>query len=840
MGVRQAAVLPERLDISGANAILGGESSLYVCTAAMSDGTSRQVDAAWSLEGADGIATVDASGRVSAALASGNRRITLRAGYQEGDVALSAAKTLTIVDPTPAKAEITDLSFSPRWPWNGLADIDYTVETAPADTKARVTVMAHDRDHAVELPIVTLSGEGADGPVGAGRHRMTWDAGADYPGLHARSVSVSMTAVPAQVGMPGNLTAAVRTNTVVLSWTAGESAERHEVYRGTDAGVEAAVKLGETGGTTWTDRTGVAGTDYVYFVRAVSGSGQESEFASVAVSLPLEAPTGVSAERGETSVTVQWNAVAGAESYRIRKVSASTEDIPARTWWFESAGTAWTDTDVVPGVLYYYYVAGISRSGAEGLWSESASGYCNWDAQPNLSATQGTRSDGILLEWDAVPHAIAYKIYWKDSMPSSTNKWNQNERFDAGETSWLFDRAQPGKTYYFAFGRVGVGIETIFYTVNPVTGWLGLAAPANVNATEKTNAVTVSWASVAGAEGYRVYRGVSNDTAAAVCIATVGADAGSYADSSGEVAVGYRYWVRAEAHGTPGAWSAPVSAARPLGVPVMGGQTNGTTSVTITWSAVDEAVGYQLWRYACDEGVGSAVLVAETGMTAYTDSTVEQEVGYYYFTYAVAPNGTPGPRSSTTRAFAGKHGDLVRPQNISASDGTRTDGVLLTWTATDSTGYEFRVYRVAADGGKTLAGNTTERSFLDTGTVPGITCSYKVEAYPLRGNWWWVPCTTGDSGWRGLQAQTGITTVASDVDGQHRRTVSWEAVPGAVSYEAALHLTTSSAAAETWTTETTGFWVYFDRQNATCYTHIRAIGAEGRTSAWSEWVYITW
>ena len=1210
-GFRKAPAVVTRVDIAGPDAIPAGETALYACMATWSDGTSVRTPASWTLQGAGGAATVDSSGRVAAGHFAEDLRVILGAAFTNATGLHSAQKTVTLVAPAPATVEVTELSFIPRWPWNGLADIDYTLETSPEGTKARVALSARDRDHGADLPVATLSGDGAAGPVTAGRHRLTWDIGADYPEFHARAVTVSMTAVPSLLGAPGNLSASASTNAVVLSWTSDEHASRHEIFRAPASNPAERERIGETAATSWTDATGVAGLAYVYSVRSVSETGDTSDFATVTAKRVLAAPTGValrsysndfprigwtaspgaasyrvrrrlngdpetaaeivaettavtfldtglvpgnqyyyrvaalstgggesdwseegaahvrlrppasfSASCGTTDAGVRlewtpaegassyrlykapaagdaalqffaetadtgfldetavpgeltsygiqtvpvnipgilssavhaegwrahpapvvsasnhvtgvflswtlpdgaesaevwgaptgstnaeallatvngtnwhhtggvagklwsyrvrtggdcpglfsasarggkrpaepvieskphvvgdaiassWKTVTGASFYRVRKVAMGGPGVDSRTSFHDLQGLSWTDNDVEIGVLYYYAVQAVSADGIEGLWSDDWSASLPWDSQTTLTATQGTRADGILVEWDEVPHALAYRVYWLDAPASASNKWSQCREFAPGVTSCLFEDAAPGAIRYFSFGQVGAGIEIHSFIADPATGWRGLPAPAALAATSATGAVNLSWHAVEGAEGYEVYRAASADPAAAVCIASLAADGLSYSDATGEVAATYHYWVRALANGRPGAWSDSASAASRLAAPVMGGQTNGSTSVTITWSAVPGAARYRLFRYVCDESSSSAVVLAEPAGTSFVDSTAVRGYGYHYFARAIASNGTVGPRSSGyTRAYI-SGGTRANPANVSATDGTRDDGVLVTWTCPDPSGYHFSVYRSESGSSQKYLGQTEGFSYLDTTAVAGTPYVYEVHANPDRGNWWYAPCEAGDggwrkpmdpsgdvhansvggfsasdgnstagvtlawtavggapkywvyrwdaasnvwnsigtttgtsfvdttgipgvthrygaatadlgaafggnlssdTGWRGLSPPTGISTSASDVNGQHRRTISWSAVPGAVSYEASLHQTTSSAAAETWSCDAsdTSFYVTFDRQNATAYTRIRTIGAEGRASAWSEWVYLTW
>ena len=63
-----------------------------------------------------------------------------------------------------------------------LVDIEYRVTDADGD-EMTITVSGHDYESGVDVPINTLSGDGADGAsVTSGVHHLVWDAGADWTG----------------------------------------------------------------------------------------------------------------------------------------------------------------------------------------------------------------------------------------------------------------------------------------------------------------------------------------------------------------------------------------------------------------------------------------------------------------------------------------------------------------------------------------------------------------------------------------------------------------------------------------------------------------------------------
>ena len=95
-----------------------------------------------------------------------------------------------------AAVSVSDVVCTPRFPWNGKVDIDYTVGSDNPNEDICVLATAFDKDANVPIRVVTLTGEGAaQQPVKPGRHRLTWDAAADHPGLATTALRVDLVAL---------------------------------------------------------------------------------------------------------------------------------------------------------------------------------------------------------------------------------------------------------------------------------------------------------------------------------------------------------------------------------------------------------------------------------------------------------------------------------------------------------------------------------------------------------------------------------------------------------------------------------------------------------------------
>lgn len=93
-------------------------------------------------------------------------------------------------------ARVTNLTATPRTPWNGLVDITYSLECDTPDAAIAVSFQGYNRDWNESIPMTTLTGDGAGGellPAG-GPYHIVWDSANDWPEGHSSEFTVTATA----------------------------------------------------------------------------------------------------------------------------------------------------------------------------------------------------------------------------------------------------------------------------------------------------------------------------------------------------------------------------------------------------------------------------------------------------------------------------------------------------------------------------------------------------------------------------------------------------------------------------------------------------------------------
>lgn len=348
-------------------------------------------------------------------------------------------------------------------------------------------------------------------------------------------------------------------------------------------------------------------------------------------------------------------------------------------------------------------------------------------------------------------------------------------------------------TGYGTYGSIGSYTLTGTYPADPLP-----ASPTGLTATDgsSTTAVSLMWDAVPGVDGYRIYRGLSEDDTDAALIASPTTT--SHDDDTAVPGTDYWYFVSARAAALESPLSAGESGWRqrlPPDAPAsVTASDDSPHSIRVSWPAADHAQSYRIWRNPLNAFTG-ATEIATTTSLSWHDATTAVNDPHYYFVEALNTGGASAPTGSATTGLKIPLPPGT-PTGLSASDGSSSSVTLLTWSAVPgATGY--RVFRNTTDltaGAVEIAllGETT--SHADAGAAAGTVFWYFVRAI-VAGN----DSAPGnlDSGFRlavppaapaGISATTGTAP-----DGVR---VIWDATPDTTQYRIYRSESTSPDSAE--------------------------------------------
>ncbi|MBI3985991.1 MAG: VCBS repeat-containing protein [Lentisphaerae bacterium] len=158
-----------------------------------------------------------------------------------------------------------------------------------------------------------------------------------------------------------------------------------------------------------------------------------------------------------------------------------------------------------------------------------------------------------------------------------------------------------------------------------------------------------------------------------------------------------------------------------------------SNKITLTWSAGTNATGFTVWRNATNN-TDTAARIGSATSAAYDDTTAIAGTIYYFWVKATNIAGASafsGSDSGYIQAPPSPSAELAAPTGLSASDGTYTDKVAVSWAAVSNAG-GYEVWRNSSNdsASATRLAAPTGTSYDDTSaaSMPNITLYYWVKS----------------------------------------------------------------------------------------------------------------
>lgn len=165
--------------------------------------------------------------------------------------------------------------------------------------------------------------------------------------------------------------------------------------------------------------------------------------------------------------------------------------------------------------------------------------------------------------------------------------------------------------------------------------------------------------------------------------------------------------------------------------------TSGRESVSLSWSSLSAATGYEVYRAEAEgtepDEVGPYELLDTVSASSYSDTAGDADVSYAYKVRALDGAGHFSPYTESLRGTR----DTVSPFAPRDLTRAREDerGVTLTWRTGDSDSVKYVLYRAESPNAqRTKVGSTTSLTFRDTKGEAGRTYLYEVRGVDAVGN----------------------------------------------------------------------------------------------------------
>ena len=283
-----------------------------------------------------------------------------------------------------------------------------------------------------------------------------------------------------------------------VSWNAVEGATEYKVYRSTSKN-GTYKRLTTVTGTSVTNNSAVAGTQYYYYVVAVDGNGAESEKSNIVTrtcDLPRpELKISVVASTGKLKLS--WGAIDGAVEYELYR---STDGGKTYKLLKTTTKTSLTHTGAVAGNKYYYKVKAIhSKSSANSAFSSAKYGTCDLP-RPEVKISVVASTGKLKLRWDAIEGAVKYEVY-RSTDGGETYKLLKTTT----GTSLTNTSVTAGNKYYYKVKAIHSNSNANSAYSSVKYGTCDLARPTAAVKLNSKGKPVVSWGEVAGAEKYIMY-----------------------------------------------------------------------------------------------------------------------------------------------------------------------------------------------------------------------------------------------------------------------------------------------------------------------------------------------
>ena len=478
---------------------------------------------------------------------------------------------------------------------------------------------------------------------------------------------------------------------------------------------------------------------------ACSSESDSSDDSNVSSSAPA-APVNLTASVSGDSVSLSWDAVSVASSYKVYRDGGLLSSV---------VGTSFNESGLADGT-YVYEVASVNDYG-ESASKASVSVDINVDTSSAPVAptdlTASTDGDSVSLSWSAVSLASSYNVYRDGELLTSVSDTSFSESGLADGT-YIYEVASVndhGESANKASVSVNINVDT---SSAP-------AAPADLTASVDGDSVSLTWSAASLASSYNVYR----DGELLTSVSDTSFNESGLADST------YIYEVASVNDYGESASKASISvdinvdtSSAPAAPADLTASTDGD-SVSLSWSAVSLANSYKVYR--------DGELLNSVSDTSFSESGLADST-YIYEVASVNDYGESASKASISVDInLDTSSTPTAPTDLTAS--TDGDSVSLSWSAV-SLASSYKVYR---DG--EFLNSVSDTGFSESGLDDG-TYIYEVASVNDYGESANKASVSVDINVDNSSAPAAPTDLTASTDGDSV-SLSWSAVSLASSYK---------------------------------------------------------
>lgn len=518
------------------------------------------------------------------------------------------------------------------------------------------------------------------------------------------------------------------TNGVQIKWDRVSGADSYGIYRKTPGNSWTQIASVGSTASSYTDTTAKSGLTYVYTVRA-SKNGTRGSYDTQGLTIDyIEIPTVASLTNRDNGVTISWDAISGAEKYRLYRYTSGSELTVITT----TSSTSYTDTSVKSGTTYYYRLRCVDSSG-----TNFTSSYTTDDRSitylsvPKLNSVYGNNG-GVTAKWSKVSGASSYRVYRK----TSGTGWSQIGTTTS--TEYKDTTAKTNTTYTYTVRAVKNSSLSNYDSSGKSVKYV--ATPTVSSLTLTTNGITIKWNAVSGGSKYRIYRHTGDDDDLTL-VATVSGT--TYTDTS--VSSGKPYYYRIRCVNDSGTqftsgFNTNDKYVYYVKAPVLNSVYGDVGGVTVKWEKSNGASQYRIFRKT-NGSSWQAVGTVSSNSNSFKDTSAKTGTTYTYTVRAVNKSGNGYTSSYNSTGLSVSYVGTPTISSLSSN----ANGIVVRWNAISGAN-KYRIYRHTGDGALMVVSTRTGTSFTDTSVISGNTYYYRIRCVDSSGTQFTSGYTTNDKG----------------------------------------------------------------------------------------------
>lgn len=444
-----------------------------------------------------------------------------------------------------------------------------------------------------------------------------------------------------------------------ISWSKVSGASGYIVYRSTNGSNFSKLKTLNSKYTSYTNTGLVSGSSYWYAVASYQTLNGKTVISSRSSSVKLTATNAATvpipsnfkaAEYSSSAVKFTWNSVSGVTGYYIYRSTDGKNYTKIKE--INSASTkTYTNGGLALGKKYYYLIASYNKAtnGTIEIGPKlsrpitiTTSTAASISAPTDFRVTEYS-SNAVKMSWKKVSGVSGYCVYRSTDGKNYTKIKNISS---ASTTTYTNGNLTSGKKYYYKIasykkasnGTMAIGPKS--GTTASLTTTSTAVTFKETASTEKT--IKLVWNKVNNASGYELLR-LNNSKNTYSKIYTASASTTSYIDQNLTADTDYCYKIRAYYKTGNSTSYSPYSSisvkTNPKGFSELSVYSVSYSSVTIRWTAVSGAKGYQIYKKASN-GTYELCETVSSKVTSHTEGFLNPSTKYTFRVRAYYANGT--------------------------------------------------------------------------------------------------------------------------------------------------------------------------------------------------------